>query len=622
MSLIAKINKSRFLVIVGILLLSTIVSVLIFSTNFGRNIHYSLSNLLYSGHEASSEIVVVGIDDNSFEKLGRYNDWSRDYFAQTINNLKEAGAKVIGVDILFTEKSSGIPFNETLNLLEEHGTDRKADGLISSLANYVTGTHPSDRALADAINDRVVLAKSGLFTTENQIISKNSFKLLEDSTNYLGYINVKFDSDNFFRRFPLSYESAEGDTLHNFSSQIYRAYKDIESGAELDIEVPLKNSEMMINFAGPAYSYKYFSFADIYNNIVPSFELNNKIVLIGPVSLGLQDVHPVPTIEDNILMPGIEIHANTIQTLLDRSFLVEQDNFSVIVVSLIGALVLILFMSKVPMMYSPFFFIIEVCLFFVGAKIAFMNGLIMNMFVPFATLLLAFVFYLAYRYFIEEGRKREIKSAFKHYVSPEVVEEISKSPEKLQLGGVKQVVTVLFTDIISFTTLAEKMKPEELVPQLNEYFDLMAKIVIRNGGTLDKFEGDAVMAFYGAPIKSEDHAFKACKTAMEMRKVIKWLHDKWKKEGKPLFDFRVGISTGEAMVGNMGSSERFDYTVIGDTVNLAARLEHANNEFETRVLVNETTQEMAKSQFVFREIGEINVKGKEQAVKVFELISD
>ncbi len=231
--------------------------------------------------------------------------------------------------------------------------------------------------------------------------------------------------------------------------------------------------------------------------------------------------------------------------------------------------------------------------------------------------MLCYVGIILYRFFSEEKEKKYIRKTFGHYLSPHVMDEILKDPTRLKLGGEKQHLTVLFSDIRGFTTLSEKLAPEEIVCVLNEYLSDMVKDVFNNDGTLDKFIGDAVMAFWGAPIAQNDHQLKAVRCAIDMVRSLRALQKKWQEEGKPIFHIGIGINTGDMVVGNMGSMDRMDYTVIGDNVNLGARLEGLNKEYGTEIIISETTYDSVKDSISANYLGEVKVKGKEKAVKIY-----
>jgi len=225
-----------------------------------------------------------------------------------------------------------------------------------------------------------------------------------------------------------------------------------------------------------------------------------------------------------------------------------------------------------------------------------------------------------HRYLSEERERRRIKGAFTYYVSSSVVNEMLKHPEKLKLGGDRKELSILFSDIRGFTTIAEGMSPEELVHLLNEYLTVMTDIVFKYDGTLDKYMGDAIMAIYGAPLDLPDHASKACRSALEMMRELEKLNKKWLAEGKKPVDIGIGINTGPMMVGNMGSEQRFDFTVMGDSVNLGSRLEGANKNYKTNVIISEYTYEKVKGEFLCMELDSVRVQGKREPVKIYSLL--
>jgi adenylate cyclase len=227
-----------------------------------------------------------------------------------------------------------------------------------------------------------------------------------------------------------------------------------------------------------------------------------------------------------------------------------------------------------------------------------------------------------YRYITEEREKKKIRNAFQYYLTGSVINEMLKDPSKLKLGGDKKDLTVLFSDIRGFTTVSEKMSPEELVHLLNEYLTAMTNMVFKYDGLLDKYMGDAVMAVFGAPLDQPDHAFRACRTALGMMEELKKLQKKWAEEGKPVLDIGIGINSGDMVVGNMGSDMRFDYTVMGDMVNLGSRLEGVNKEYGTNVIISEYTYNDVKDELFCRELDSVIVKGKKLPVKIYELLGE
>jgi adenylate cyclase len=246
----------------------------------------------------------------------------------------------------------------------------------------------------------------------------------------------------------------------------------------------------------------------------------------------------------------------------------------------------------------------------------------MNMIYPVLTMVFIYLGITVYRYITEEREKKKIRGAFQYYLTASVVNEILKDPNKLKLGGDKKNLSVMFSDIRGFTSISEKLSPENLVQLLNKYLTAMTNIVFKYDGLLDKYIGDAVMAVFGAPLDQPDHARRACLTAIEMMTELRRLQIKWKAEGWPEIDIGIGINTGDMVVGNMGSEMRFDYTVMGDSVNLASRLEGTNKEYGTNIIISEFTYEVIKEDFFCRELDAVRVKGKKLPVRIFELLGE
>lgn len=315
-------------------------------------------------------------------------------------------------------------------------------------------------------------------------------------------------------------------------------------------------------------------------------------------------------------MSGIEIHANAIQTILDEAYLRYQNPAGFL--GLIGVITLasVFVFLYAPILWGALFGIAEIVGFPFYAQWRFNQGVIPELIWPIFAMLAAYLSVLAYRNFTEFTEKRKLKTAFSHYVSPELVQQITEKPEMLKLGGERRKLTVLFLDLENFTFFSEKLTPQEVVKILNVYFDALATVIMAQGGMVDKFEGDAIMALFGAPIPSEDHAEKACLTALLLQAKIQELNAQM---GYSL-NIRIGLATGEAIVGNMGSTQRFDYTAIGDTVNTASRLENANRFYNTRILTNPGTFEAAQEKLSFRHVDTVCLKGKAQAMHIYEAL--
>jgi adenylate cyclase len=320
--------------------------------------------------------------------------------------------------------------------------------------------------------------------------------------------------------------------------------------------------------------------------------------------------------------PGIEIYANALQTILDKAFMREPGRMEMalfVIAAGVFSTFLFIVLNIRPVFAFMFYLVISLLTFYFS-YILFPKVVVALIPVE-GVLLLSYIGGVGYHRILALREKHQVTKTFGRYVSHQVVSQLLKEPELVKLGGEKKDLTVLFSDIREFSTISENIDPEDVVKLLNEYFTAMTEIVFKYGGVLDKYMGDAIMAFYGAPIEIKDHADKACLTALEMTKALSKLQIKWKEEGSPVLDIGVGINSGPMVVGNMGSDLRFDYTVVGDSVNLASRLEATNKYYGTKIIVSEFTKEIADDGFHFREIDLVRVKGKNKPVKILELLS-
>jgi len=555
---------------------------------------------LYYERPISDDIVIIYINDYSLsaDTLGRWQDWDREYYAQTIDNLSSAEASVIGLDLLFNRESKGA---SEAALEEAFSSNPQANGVLENLYGYLAEDHPSDTILATSMEDagNVVLVKYP--------DASSSIDIIADSALAEGYAYSGGGQSELLLSVMLQ---------DSFDLKI----ADVFTG-ENHANIPANsNDEMYVNYAGPAGSYKFFSFYDIYTGNFDPQDFAGKIALIGVGTPTLQDHYSVPLGDEN--MYGVEIHANTIQTILDGAYLRNLTTTEKIAILAIASLLATaLFMYLGIWWAIGAFFVLSVGYWF-SAQAAFRQGIILDLVYPYLALIIAYIGSTLYRYFTEIQAGKELKNAFGHYVSPEVVAEIIKNPDALKLGGDKRAITVFFADIQNFTNWSEGAQPEALVAQLNEYFSALSEVIMRNGGTVDKFEGDAIMAFWGAPLPIENHAELTCRAAIEARTRLAELNKKWLTEGRQEIHFRIGINTGEAVVGNLGSQDRFDYTAIGDNVNLAARLESANKFYSTTIMISENTHGVVSDKFAIRRLDRIRVKGKDKPIDIFELIAE
>ena len=375
----------------------------------------------------------------------------------------------------------------------------------------------------------------------------------------------------------------------------------------------------VINYHGPGYTYPHYSFADVVNGKLPPGRFRDKIVLVGATATGIGDLRTTPY--GGLDFPGVEIHANVIDNMLHGNFLLrgaKQQLCDAILILLFG-IPLGIAMALVPPRWMWFGIALLVPLIAVDYA-AFLHDWWLNFTIPAMTLTSNVLLVSLYRALFEEKEKRRVRTAFGQYLSPEVIRRLLLNPQLVEPR--KTEITVMFSDIRGFTSISEKLDAQDLALFLNQYLSDMTRIVFARHGTLDKYIGDAVMAFWGAPFEEAGHAERACNSALEMMTRVRELQKQWAAQGKPKLDIGIGLNTGVASVGNMGSSLRYGYTALGDSVNLSSRLEGLNKEYGTHIIVNESTYEATKgADFVFRELDLIRVKGKAQPVTIYELIS-
>jgi adenylate cyclase len=463
---------------------------------------------------------------------------------------------------------------------------------------------------------------------------------LSGDTSWTGFFNVPPDADGVVRRATLllpygrSENPADWDLYASLDVMAARAFLGPEAqdtnlfygpvgivrinfGNKLSLRTDTLG-QMLINYQGPWGTFHHYSIADV---LQPNFDpglVKGKLVLIGATATGIGDLRATPF--GGTSYPGVEIHANTIDNILNDRFL-KRDARS----ALIDAL--LIFTFGIPL--GIWMALVQPRWMWFGAGLliplvavdygAFLSGWWLNFTVPAMTLTGNVLLVSLYRVLVEEKEKRKVRTAFGQYLSPEVIRRLLVNPRLVDPK--KTDVTVMFSDIRGFTSISEKLDAQELALFLNQYLSDMTRIVFSHHGTLDKYIGDAVMAFWGAPFEEEGHAARACNAALEMMKRVRELQELWEAQGKPRLEIGIGLNTGVASVGNMGSSLRYGYTALGDAVNLSSRLEGLNKDYGTHIIVNETTYHAAKGDgFIFRELDLMRVKGKLQPVTIYQLM--
>ncbi len=390
---------------------------------------------------------------------------------------------------------------------------------------------------------------------------------------------------------------------------------------EEHIDVPVEAQGLFrVNYYGGARTFRHVSAGDVIHGQPEACRaIDGKVVVVGATTTGIYDLRPTP-FESNF--PGVEIHASVIENVITKNFLVRPygigifETIAMLLVGLLFSWLLTRFRLTIGLVATfGCMALFTVADFF----LLFSQGVQARIVLPTVQMLVLFMAIAVYRYATEERQKRETRRAFQFYLSKDVIDTVLQDDSKLMLGGERRELSVLFSDIRGFTSISEGLAPEALTALLNEYLTPMTELVFKYRGTLDKYMGDAIMAFYGAPVAFPDHPGAACRTALDMMEELARLRVGWRERGLPELDIGIGVNTGSMSVGNMGSVNRFDYTVMGDHVNLGSRLEGLNKQYGTHIIISQFTRDAVGDQFTCRELDSVAVKGKKEPVRIFEV---
>ncbi|MFZ2089744.1 MAG: adenylate/guanylate cyclase domain-containing protein [Desulfobaccales bacterium] len=664
-------RRTSWLLVAGVTM--AVIFLALFRPQITEFIELKLVDLkfLYRGAvPAGPELAIVAIDDESLASLGRW-PWSREVFSRFMQRLKATQPKVIGLDIIFAEKSDnavaasmerlqqklsrrGKGYEDLLALLQE---EKQAADVDRRLAEEISEGSPTVLGFYFKKVGVTVLSAEPPQDLDTAVIQVSTFNLvrrLGQKAKQLpiigaagvevnlpaiagaaaggGYFNMIPDPDGTVRSYPLAvaygpyvFAPLSLVTLQHFLDNqplgiavSHFGVKEIRLGRDL---IPVdRYGRMLINYLGPPGSFPTYSARAVVEGKIPAEALKDKVVLVGATAVGVYDMRVTPF---SGIFPGIEIQATIIDNVLRRNFLQPTPYAPLPGLILIVALGVLLGLI-LPRVSAIWVFMIGFLLLagFIVVNYAIFRylGVNIDLFYPMLQIILVTAGINLQSFLAEEKARASLKKAFQSYVAPSVVEEIIKHPERLRLGGERRELTIFFCDIRGFTNLSESLAPEALAAILHDFLNPMSKIVVKHGGTIDKFMGDAIMALYGAPLHFPDHARRACETAVEMVETLKILDQEWVAQGRPPLRIGIGINSGPVAVGNMGSDTLFDYTAIGDNVNLASRLEGLNKYYGTDIIVSGSTAESLDNHFVLRELDLVRVKGKKQQVTIFELL--
>lgn len=541
---------------------------------------------------ADTRITIIAIDDESVTDFGSW-PWNRSVHAQLINTLAEGQPAVIAFDVTFPAPSA-----------DDAEADQALVEAVASAGNVVLPVYGTFASSAK---------QGGIEALE----MSEPFTELKEAAAAVGHINTIPDRDRVVRSSLYSFANEE-QQVESFSWVIYRMFKE-RSGETANADMlPLDGfGRFHISYTGRPGQYEAIPYSAVLNGDVPADYFKDRIVLIGPYATGFKDDYLTP-LQVKSPMYGVEIHANIVQALLEEDLKKELDwKWNAVILLLAAALAYFLF-RKLKMMVSFLAVAAVIAVFVIGSSCLYGLGIIINIgyVVPF--LIVSCIVVVGFHYVQELLERRRVTEIFGRYVAPEVVNQILKNGEEgLKLGGTRRELTVLFVDIRGFTPLSERAEPEEIVEILNEYLDLAANCIFKHDGTLDKFIGDAAMAIFNAPLLLDDHPMRAVEAAWAMKEGSAALERKLVERFGFGVKFGLGIHTGPAVFGNIGSKSRMDYTAIGDTVNTAARLESSAKPGQ--IILSEAVFNVVKDRIIANSLGEIKVKGKEHGITIYEL---
>ncbi|MBL8756476.1 MAG: adenylate/guanylate cyclase domain-containing protein [Planctomycetes bacterium] len=584
-----------------------------------------------------TKIVVAWIDQESMdhvEKAGAPWPWPREIYGQVLEHLRAAGARAVAFDLLFDQHSLAEDERAFAGVLAA-GT---GDALAMKFVGYRDGGRdaaenaamagkcldlPTARVLAARPRERGLVLPLAEFTA---------------GAERLGFVNITADADGTFRHYDLLRPwGPPGEPARLVPSLALatalaafpeRAPEWTDGGLRLGVDqsqLPIAaDARLLLNLRGPAFTFQPVKFVNILESIVraddgkpplyPPETFRDAIVLVGVHAEGLEDAHPTPL---DPHLPGVELHATALDNLLAGDVLVESRT-DLLLAGVAAAVATAVVFALAGVAWPTLVLGVLALAFLAAAAWAWSALLVLPVAAPLVGGGTATGLSFLWKLVVEGRQKREMRRAFQSYLAPEVLAEVLADPNALRLGGETRDVTLFFTDLQGFTSLAEKSEPQQLVAFLNDYFTRMCAPVLAERGVIDKFIGDAIMAIFGAPVPAADQGRAAVHAALAALQTSASIADELRARGLPPIATRIGVHRGQAVVGNMGSSSRFDYTAIGDTVNLAARLEGANKAFGTHCLVSETAWADAAATVLGREVGRIAVVGRKEPIRVFE----
>ncbi len=640
-------SKSFFIKSIFVHIFLTLI-VVFFSLRYFEPMVYNTMHYAFTASEKGSDnIAVIVIDDKSIEQY-RW-PWSRDLYAKIFEYLNDyAKPKTIGFDAILVANDKNNP-----------NADKQLFNTINKMNNLTVGfsalrqEYP-DKSVGEAyekkFNDKfklnIIDKRSKKFKKESKYNSISHFPdEYFNAVKSTGAVNTNPNANGYVVYLD-QIININGNNYPTLAMRMYMDYKGIDTLTITDKNIKIgeltiptictkNNVQTYAHFyqmhENSEYSHKKYSAVDIIKSlenikqgkkpIIEPTEFSNKIVFVGAnakaSALGLEDALPTPILYKH---PGVDIQATNFDNLMNNKFVVKttlkQDTLIIIVLTIITSVLIL----KTSFFKSLFALILMAIAYMVFAGLCYLKGFAPNIITPLAVQLVTMVFGYSYRFIVEGKNKEKIQQAMGKYLSQDIMKNVVKNIDDIKLGGKKAEVTVLFADIRGFTSMSEKMSAEEVSYILNEYFTAIEPVITKYNGVINKFIGDAVMAIFGEPIHDVEHAKNAVLCANEMLKTVEILRDKWLFEGKPRIEIGIGINTGEAFVGNIGSEKRLEYTVIGDMVNLASRIESYNKVYKTNLLISRSTYEHVSKIADVIKISEVSIRGKSKKMDIYEVL--
>lgn len=562
--------------------------------------HFLMDQIFQRGSTPDMPIHIIAIDEATLEELGQYTDWGRGVYAELLDKLctEEYSPAVVAFDILFTSEK-----------------DAEGDAAFAEACkragNVLVGTNLEFK--------EVMVEKDGKKDLDRAHVERVVYPY-DALLPYvkLGFTNSEeYFSDNYMRTLMTTLDIGEGRQMESFALAIYRAYNESQ-GLETEDYRLRKHNKFFFTYTGAPGDYHIVSMIEVLNGTRNVAEFDGEIVMVGAYATGFMDNVYVPSARGE-KMYGVESHANIVEALAEEKLQSEVNKLLLATIYAVIAFVTSYLVAGMSLLIGGITVVAALVLQLVACIGLYHNGYYMTLLPLPIMFVLAYVYAIIMHYLAAHMDKKRISDAFKKYVAPQVVDEVAKQGNyELKLGGQKKDIAVLFVDIRGFTPMSESSQPEQVVEILNEYLALTTGAIFKNGGTLDKFIGDATMAVFNSPFDLDDYVFRAVCTAWDIAAGSKKIEKMFIERFGKTVSYGIGVNCGDAVIGNIGCDFRMDYTAIGDTVNTAARLE--SNAKAGQILISEYVYERVKDRVEVNEIGEIPLKGKSKGVMVYEVV--